>query len=121
MGQLNPVVYRNAKEVAVRLKAELEPLILGRTFGAWKCGCGCISKGAASAIEVSPAGMDPRYEDQIGLWYMWTVNMREEGNHKLKPGDFSYSIGLSTFVDVTILKEMFLRYFDGIGVDVSRS
>jgi hypothetical protein len=120
MSQLDPNTYAEAKKAAMALKAELEPLILGRIRAAWACCCGAISNGESSAIKIVPAGLDPRYENQIGLWYMWSVKMREINSPKPAPNDYSYSIGISQFVDVSTLTEMFQRHFSGIDVEVAR-
>ena len=117
--RLDPEVYRRAKIVAEALRKELEPLVLGQKREAWSCGCDAIKNGVSTAIEIEPAGMDPRYENQIGLWYMWTVKMREDDKPALEPGNYSYSLGVSDFVKKAALKEMFHRHFDGVGVRTS--
>ena len=118
--RLNPEVYRRAMIAAEALKTELEPLVLGKKRGAWSCGCGAFQHGAATATKIMPAGMNsghPEYEDHISLWYMWSVSMREDDS-KLAPDDYSYSTGLNDFVEVSLLREAFLRHFNGINVSV---
>ena len=117
--KLDPGVYAKAKEAATALKTELGSMILGRKRPSFSCGCGAISYGESAVVEVLPAGLDPRYENQIGLWYMWFVKMREDNNHNLAPGDYSYSTSLSFFVKPSVLTEMFQRHFAGIGVKVA--
>ncbi len=118
--KLDPEVYAKAKEAATALKIELEPMILGRKRPSFSCGCGAISKGESTAVEIVPAGLDPRYESQIGFWYMWSVKMREDNNPNLAPGDYSYSASLSFFVGPSVLTEMFQRHFAGKGVKVAK-
>lgn len=117
--KIDPIVYEKARIAATALKAEIEQMILGQKRPAYSCCCGAISNGVSTATEVQPAGSDPKYQDQIGLWYMWTVKMREDDNTKLAPGNYSYSLGISNFVEISLLKDMFKRYFVGIGVEVS--
>lgn len=118
--RVDPEIYQKAKVAAEAIKKELEPLILGKKLEPWGCNCGAIGHGMSTAIAVRPAGMDPRYEDQIGLWDMWSVNMRDDDNTELAANDYSYSTGLSSFVDSSVLREMFIRHFGDIGVSVSR-
>ncbi len=117
--KLDPGVYAKAKEAAMALETELEPMIIGQKWPSFSCDCGAISKGESTVVEIAPAGLDPRYEGQIGLWYMWFVKMREDNNFNLAPRYYSYSASLSFFVGPSVLMEMFQRHFAGIGVEVA--
>jgi hypothetical protein len=102
--------FEKAVVVAERIKNELEPLILGKRFPAWKCCCGVISRSEAEAVAVERAGLPP-YADQIALWYMWGVEMRP-----ISGEGHSYVLGLEQFIPREQLEEGFKRHFAGVNV-----
>lgn len=94
-----------------KLQKELEPQILGKELPPWKCNCGALHHGSAKAVQVVAAGSEgKRYEGQIGLWYLWSVEMRE----LTKNEGCDYSTGLSDFLPTDFIEQMFEQSFQGI-------
>lgn len=110
--EISEETYQQAKIIAEKIRKELEPLILGKRRPALRCNCGAISHSKAEAIAIEPAG-DPPYQNQVGLWHMWRVVMRDESGSE-------YVLGVEQFIPQEQLKEGFRNHFTGIDVPVSR-
>lgn len=111
--KINEEVYQQARIIAEKIKKELEPLILGERRPAFRCFCETIRHSEAEAIAIEPAGANPPYQNQVGLWYMWGVTMRDAFGSE-------YVLGLEQFIPQEQLKEGFRNHFVGIDVPVSR-
>lgn len=96
------MLTQNIESVA-QLKAELEPLVLGKFVKGSSCNCGCIQVGDGIATEIEPAGN--QYPGQEIYWYLWCVKVQTQDDH--------YWIGLSEFIPTCELEALFQRYFEG--------
>lgn len=102
--------WEEAKRKAVELARVLEARIVGMKRPGWQCNCGACHHGEAEVVKVVPAGGgDRKYRYQIGLEYLWSVNMRENGSVR----DYDYSIaGLTYFIPEEEIYRLFAEYFD---------
>lgn len=98
---------KNRKAVRAILQ-EISPRVIGGESGPFSCGCGAISHGPAVAVAIKPAG--DSYPGQEVHWYLWRVLMAERDRTPDGLG-YDYSIGLSAFIPVEELEEIFVRHF----------
>lgn len=98
-----------AKLAATDLKFKLEKRILGKTCEAWSCGCGKIHVNKGEAVEIEIGGS--KYSYQIVYWFQWSVRMREIDEPCAYGLNYHYSTGLSKFIPVDEIKEMFDEAF----------
>lgn len=99
---------KNRKAVRAILQ-EVGPRVIGEERGPLSCGCGAISHGPAVAVAVDPAG--DSYPGQEAYWYLWSVRMAERDRAPDAFG-YDYSTGLSGFIPVEELEEIFARHFE---------
>lgn len=85
-----------ARETEARIRAALEPLILGRVLAPWRCCCGALGNGEARAMKVTC------WPDAPDKTYAWSVEMVETAD----PAK-GYSIGLSAFVAEDVIDRIF--------------
>ncbi len=76
--------------------------ILGQTRPAMGCSCGQIHYGAATAVEIVPAGDD--YPGQETHPVLWSVHMSEHPDIAV---EYSYGCGLSEFIEYEELQKLF--------------
>ena len=98
------------KIAVAKLKQELELKILGQRLPAWSCCCKTINHPKSTAISIRPGGEQERYAGQETSWTQWTVEMLDDGA-QLEPGDFSYSIGISSFLTKEEIEVLFAKHF----------
>lgn len=101
---VTPEQHEALKAIAEAVRSEIAPRVIGLTKPAWRCCCGALSSGEATAVAIRT----PFYADQIAGWCVWTVDMAEASK---KPGDYSYSVGLSDFLTKDELEEVFSKHF----------
>jgi hypothetical protein len=92
----------NRKAVSTLL-ATLEPQILGKQQVGFRCNCGAIHFGPATAVGINVP--EDRAGDESNFIY-WTVRMAEIGNEL-----HSYNVGLTTFVSGFVLERLFQSFF----------
>jgi hypothetical protein len=81
------IAVENRNETEARIRAALEPLILGQVLPRWSCCCGAVGNGEARAV-----ALKCRWPDCPGKAYAWTVEMQETANpakgYCADPGEF---------------------------------
>jgi hypothetical protein len=102
-GKTYPETVAVAREAAEQLKKALEPIILGKE----------LENGKVKAVEVIPAGNQPEYEEQIALWFQWSVKMSNDN------GTYMYSVGLSQFLSIKEIEDLFYEHFKNIDTDTN--
>lgn len=90
------------------LKKELESLVIGKEFLGFQSN---FHSGEAVAVGVYSSGLtDPECVELIPEPMHWMVLMKEK-NGKTPDRDFDYSIEVSTFLDKSIIDELFKKHF----------
>ena len=85
---------------------EFTPRVIGQTLPGFSCCCGAVKGATATVVEIRPAGGD-QYPGQETCWVVWTVKLQPN------PGEPNngWSTGLSQFIPVEEIKEIFRRHF----------
>lgn len=105
---------KNRKAVEAIL-AEISPRIIGQKSDGFKCNCGAVHAGPATATAVVPAG--GTYPGQEVFWYLWTVQMSYHPEDPKSIGGWSW--GISNYIPREELEEMFARHFGPDPEDVN--
>lgn len=113
------IELQKANEIRDSLLSGFQEAIAGCERKGWQCGCGAIKYGDAKAFKVIPGGQ--RYHDQVTLWYLWEVQMREVDKEGENDSDYSYSCGLNQFFPADYLRDLFSKAFSEINQELLRA